>query len=82
MDNAAPAAISASAQSLFGVLTYSLGLWIGTEASGWLNQFFTKETTNPETNEIQKVTDWRTFWLVPAVTVLICCVAFVVLFRI
>lgn len=82
VDNQSPKAISASAQSLFAVLTYGLGMWLGSEASGWLNQFLTTEITDPETNEIKKVTNWKTFWLVPAVAVLICCVAFVALFHI
>ncbi len=78
----APQVISASAQSLFAVLTYGLGMWLGSEASGWLNHFFTTETTDPETNEVHKVTNWKAFWLVPAGAVLVCCLVFVALFRI
>jgi MFS family permease len=76
----APAEIQASGQSLFAVLTYGLGMWLGTEASGWLNQYFTKETIDPVTGEKVKVTDWTKFWLVPAVGVLISLALFLLLF--
>jgi MFS family permease len=78
--NIAPAEIKASAQSLFGVLTYGLGMYIGTEVAGWLNQHYTKEITDPATGVTTKVTDWRRFWLVPCVGALICLALFVVFF--
>ena len=76
----APAEIKASAQSLFGVLTYGLGMYFGTELAGWLNQHYTKEITDPATGVTTKVTDWRRFWLVPCVGALICLALFVVFF--
>ena len=78
--NIAPTEIKASAQSLFGVLTYGLGMYIGTEAAGWLNQHYTREVTDPATGTTIKVTDWRRFWLVPCVGALICLVLFVIFF--
>jgi Nucleoside H+ symporter len=78
--NIAPPAIQASAQSLFGVLTYGLGMYLGTEVAGWLNQHYTKEIMDPATGATTKVTDWRRFWLVPCVGALICLVLFVVFF--
>jgi hypothetical protein len=74
-----PVGIKASAQSLFGVLTYGLGMWLGTEAAGWLNQRFTTESTDPATGMTSRVTDWKSFWLIPAVGVVVCLVLFVVL---
>jgi hypothetical protein len=56
-------------------------MWLGTEASGWLNQALTKEHTDPQTGEVVKVTDWRTFWLVPFVGAAICLVVFILLFK-
>jgi MFS family permease len=47
VQNTAPSDIQASGQSLFAVLTYGLGMWLGTEASGWLNQWLTKEIPEP-----------------------------------
>ena len=81
VDQAAPKAIAASAQGLFGVVTYGLGMYLGTEASGWLNQRLTREVVNPATGTSERITDWRTFWLIPAVTILIAVALFVVLFH-
>ena len=80
VENTAPKAIQASGQALFAVLTYGLGMWIGSEASGWLNQWATTETTDPETGEIVKETNWQLFWTVPCVGVVVCLLAFVLLF--
>ncbi len=72
--------IAASAQSLFGVLTYGLGMYLGTEASGLLNQRLTREISGPD-GRVEHVTDWRTFWLVPCIGVLLCLAVFVIFFR-
>jgi nucleoside transporter len=80
-DAIAPADIKASAQSLYGVLTYGLGMWLGTEASGWLNQYYTTETVDAATGEKVRVTDWGKFWLVPCAGVLVALVLFVVFFK-
>lgn len=58
----APDGIKNSAQSLYGVLVYGIGMWLGTEAAGWLNHAFTRETTDPATGQTTRVTNWRTFW--------------------
>jgi hypothetical protein len=73
----APVGLDASAQSLYGVLVYGLGLYIGTEGSGRLNQFFsrTESTTN---GEVEVHTDWRKFWLVPFVVTTISLIVFAV----
>jgi hypothetical protein len=78
--NIAAPEIRASAQSLFGVLTYGLGMYFGTEAAGLLNQYFTREVVDPKTGVASKVTDWRSFWLVPCIGALICLVLFVIFF--
>jgi nucleoside transporter len=80
VEKTAPADIQASGQALFGVLTYGLGMWLGSEASGWLNQWLTVESPDPKSGMAVRVTDWRKFWLVPCVGVLIALVAFVSLF--
>jgi nucleoside transporter len=79
-ENIAPADIKASAQSLFGVLTYGLGMWLGTEASGWLNQHYTREVVDPITGDKSSVTDWRRFWLVPCAGVVLALIVFVAVF--
>ncbi len=78
--NIAPPEIQASAQSLFGVLTYGLGMYFGTEAAGWLNQYYTRDVVDPVTGATSKVTDWRRFWLVPCVGSLICLILFLIFF--
>jgi nucleoside transporter len=80
VDKTAPNDVRASGQALFATLTYGLGMYLGTEASGWVNQMFTKETFDPATGKTVKVTDWKRFWLVPCVGVLVSLVLFVLLF--
>ena len=79
--NIAPKEIVASAQSLYGVLVYGLGMWLGTELAGWLNQRYTRETIDPATGRKTAVTDWRKFWLIPCIGVVIALAAFVAFFR-
>lgn len=71
VDNESPREIRASAQALFGFLTYGAGMFIGSEISGRLKEAYT----------VDGVMDWSGFWLVPAVGVLISLVLFVLLFR-
>jgi nucleoside transporter len=77
----APSGITASAQSLYGVLVYGLGMWLGTEGSGWLNQYFTRESVDPATGQVTRDTNWTMFWLVPFIGVTIALVAFLVFFQ-
>jgi nucleoside transporter len=81
VDQTAPPDIRASGQALFAVLTYGLGMWLGTEASGWLNQGLTRESVDPVTGQTTRVTNWRMFWLIPCIAATICLVAFVLLFN-
>ncbi|WP_169976681.1 MFS transporter [Tautonia rosea] len=69
--------IRASAQSLYGVIVYGLGMYLGTEISGWLNQRFTKEEV-PAIADVPPVrkTDWRKFWSIPFVAVTLAMLAF------
>lgn len=71
----APDHLTATAQQLYGFLAYGLGMYLGSEASGWLNQYFTKQETNVD-GEAELVTNWRAFWIVPCVLIGICCVLF------
>jgi len=80
VERTAPAEIQASGQALFGVLTYGLGMWLGTEFSGWLNQWMTVETTDPVTGAKTKVTNWSGFWIVPCLGVIISLAVFLLKF--
>jgi nucleoside transporter len=73
VDNKAPADIRGSGQALFTFLTYGVGMWIGNMISGKLADYLTNSTT--------QAVDWTTFWLVPALGVLICFTVFVLFFR-
>jgi nucleoside transporter len=73
VDNTAPPDIRGSAQSLYTLLTYGLGMWLGTMVAGFLGDYF----KNPETG----VVDWGSFWLVPSTGVLVCFAIFVVFFH-
>ena len=70
-DLIAPKSLTATAQTLYGFLVYGLGMYLGSELSGWLNQYFTKATTaadgTPDT-----ITNWRAFWAIPGICVAIC----------
>ena len=69
-----------SGQALFGSLTYGLGMYLGTEASGWVNHLYTRETPDPATGQMVKTTDWRRFWLLPCAGVVVSLVLFLALF--
>ncbi|MGE3806708.1 MAG: MFS transporter [Gemmataceae bacterium] len=71
VDNESPRDIRASAQALFGFLTYGAGMFIGSELSGLLKEHYTVDGT----------VNWSSFWLVPAGGVMISLVLFVALFR-
>jgi nucleoside transporter len=81
VDTNAPKEIQGSAQALFLVLTYGLGTYFGTEGAGFLNQKLTREAVNPATGQVEKVTDWRTFWLVPTAVATITAVVFWLMFN-
>jgi MFS family permease len=73
VDNKAPTDIRGSAQALFTFLTYGVGMWLGNLVSGRLMDHYTDPST--------RTVNWASFWLVPAVGVLICFVVFVLFFR-
>ncbi len=70
-DMIAPESLTATAQTLYGFLVYGLGMYLGSELSGWLNQYFTKATVNAD-GEPDTVTNWRAFWAIPCVCITIC----------
>jgi MFS family permease len=72
VDNTAPKDIRGSGQALFALLTYGVGMWLGSVLSGYLNDFFKHDG----------VVDWRSYWTVPSVGVLVSLIVFVVFFRV
>jgi nucleoside transporter len=80
VEKTAPEAIRNSGQALFGSLTYGLGMYLGTEASGWINHYFTREAPDPTTGQIVKTTDWQKFWMIPCLGVVVSLALFLLLF--
>jgi nucleoside transporter len=76
VDQEAPSDIRGSAQALFTFLTYGVGMWAGSEFSNVVFEWYTK------VDGATKVTDWRSFWTLPSVGVLIAFFIFVIFFRI
>jgi len=72
VDNTAPRDIRASGQALFSFLTYGVGMYIGSEVSGRVAQAYT---------DASGVTNWQSFWTVPAAGVLISLAIFLIFFR-
>ncbi|MCA9194640.1 MAG: MFS transporter [Planctomycetales bacterium] len=64
----APVGLTATAQSLYGFLVYGLGMYLGSEGAGWLNQKFSHiESGRDGVHEV--VTDWKRFWGIPCIIV-------------
>src|ERR1035438_8488796 len=71
VDNTAPREIRASGQALFSFLTYGVGMYLGSELSGRIADFYTHAG----------VTDWSKFWVIPAAGVLVSLAVFLAFFR-
>lgn len=71
VDAQASETIRNSAQTLYGMLVYGIGLYLGNEIAGWLNQYCTIESTTEGKSELARHTDWRKFWAIPCVVVTI-----------
>ncbi|MEL6124337.1 MAG: MFS transporter, partial [Bacteroidota bacterium] len=70
VDDAAPKEIQASAQGFITLLTYGVGMLIGSRASGWI----------VDANTADGVKDWEAIWYVPALMAIAAAVAFGFLF--
>ncbi len=62
-DMRAPKELQASAQGLFALATWGIGMTIGTTASGRVADYFSKPGATPEA---AKVMDWFGIWMTPA----------------
>jgi nucleoside transporter len=70
-DSKADVKIQSSAQGLITMATYGVGMWIGTLLSGYVKDYYT----------IDKVSNWKSIWMVPAGIALIVLLFFVMLFK-
>ncbi len=71
----APAHLTATAQQVYGFLVYGLGMYLGSELSGWLNQYLTRKRET-DGGETEAVTNWRGFWIVPCIIIAVCAALF------
>jgi hypothetical protein len=69
--------IANSAQSLFAVLTYGLGMYIGTETAGRLNDALVSRQSPTQEGARLPESGWRAFWLIPCVGAAVCLVLFI-----
>ncbi len=72
VDKAAPKEIQASAQGFIALITYGVGMLIGSWASGWFVDLYTS-------SEGQRL--WPAIWMVPAIMAFVISILFFVLFQ-
>jgi nucleoside transporter len=82
VDNEAPRDIRASAQALFGFLTYGVGMWLGSLLAGKLLDRFTNRLTTFDGKEYSASPDWVHYWQVPSVGILVMLALFVLFFQV
>jgi nucleoside transporter len=76
VDNTAPKAIQASAQGFITLVTYGVGMLIGSLIAGWV-----AETYQIMRGDVIAGHDWRSIWIVPAVMAAVVIALFALLFR-
>jgi nucleoside transporter len=76
VDNVAPKKIQASAQGFIALITYGLGLLIGTKISGMVVKMYETELASGVF-----VHDWKTIWLIPAVMAAVIIIVFAIFFK-
>src|SRR5260370_42500693 len=75
VDNEAPRNIRASGQALFTFLTYGVGMWLGSQLSGVVKDYYTSGTKEAP------ILDLYHIWLVPCVGVVASLIIFALFFR-
>lgn len=70
-DSKADVKIQSSAQGLITMATYGAGMWIGTLLSGYVKDYYT----------IEKISNWKSIWLVPAGIAAVVFILFVLVFK-
>jgi len=75
VNNAAHSDIRASAQSLLTLVTLGAGMWLGTQLTVFILDYFTTG------KGVEAVTNWTAVFLVPCVLTAACAVAYLVFFK-
>ncbi len=73
--------IKNAAQSLFTFATYGVGMFIGTNYSGFVSNKYSTKTIDPITNNEVVGHIWETIWLYPAVIAGFVLLAFIIFFK-
>lgn len=73
--------IKNAAQSLFTFATYGVGMFIGTNFSGFVSEKYATKTIDPATNSEVVGHIWETIWLYPAVIAGFVLLAFIIFFK-
>jgi MFS family permease len=77
VDNVAPKNLRASAQGFIALITYGLGLLIGTKISGYVVKAYETEIAAGTF-----IHDWKAIWLMPAGMAAIVIVMFAIFFKV
>lgn len=75
VDKKATPEIRGQAQGFLVFVTLGLGMLIGAQVSGWLNNYFKAG------NEVLTATAWQSFWWAPAIFAVVIMVGFALLFK-
>jgi len=73
--------IKNAAQSLFTFATYGVGMFIGTNYSGFISNKYSTKTIDAFTQKETVTHIWETIWLYPAVIAGIVLLAFIIFFN-
>lgn len=76
VDNVAPRKVRASAQGFIALITYGLGLLIGTKVSGYVVKAYETELATGTF-----IHDWKAIWLIPAIMAAGVIVVFAIFFK-
>jgi MFS family permease len=76
VDKKAPEDVRASAQGFIGLITYGVGMVIGSMASGRIGDIFAATGADGE-----RVYNWPQIWLVPGFTAVVITILFALLFH-
>lgn len=77
VDNKAPEEIRANAQGFITLITYGIGMYIGTRLSGEVVEYYQiEDAANNITGHV-----WYNIWMLPAILAVIVSIAFAILFK-
>ncbi len=76
VDRVAPPDIRNSAQGLLALVTFGLGLYLGSSFAGWIESLFTHVAEDGTT-----IVNWSWVFMVPVVLTILCAILFLIFFK-